>query len=102
MILSVGIIVGFKDSIKDKLFVFWDHAQVTENIVDAQSIIPEMPFLMDAKLVNTLQKDEIVKDVQPYLLKSGILKTSTAMEGIMAKGVEKDFYWERIWALRNL
>lgn len=91
MILSVGIIVGFKDSIKDKLFVFWDHAQVTENIVDAQSIIPEMPFLMDAKLINTLQNDEIVKDVQPYLLKSGILKTSTAMEGIMAKGIEKDF-----------
>lgn len=91
MILSVAIIVGFKDTIKDKLFVFWDHAQITQNSPSAQNIIPDSPFLINKKLLEFLHEDTRVKDVFPYLIKPVILQTPEAMEGVQLKGVETDF-----------
>lgn len=91
MILAVGIIVGFKNNIKDKLFIFWDHAQISQNIHDLQSIIPETPFLMPQALLKDLDHDPLIASVEPYLLKSGVLKSSIAMEGIMLKGVANTF-----------
>jgi lipoprotein-releasing system permease protein len=30
MIISVAIVMGFKNTIRDKLFVFWGHVQITQ------------------------------------------------------------------------
>lgn len=91
MILAVGIIVGFKNNIKDKLFVFWDHAQLSQNINDLQSIIPETPFLIPSSLLSQFDENPLIESYYPYLLKTGILKSDLSMEGIMIKGVQSNF-----------
>lgn len=91
IILTVAIVTGFQNEIKNKLIGFGAHIQITNydnNISDEpQPIDKQQAFLKD------LKNNPEVNHVQVYTTKSGIIKTKIDNEGVLLKGIGDDYDW---------
>ncbi len=94
MIIAVAVVFGFKETIKDKMFIFWGHIQIAPFNPNPSSIISPNPFEYDHALLQKMQKEPGVKAVYPFAVKAGILNTGSLMEGIKLKGVDEHYNWE--------
>jgi len=94
MILTVAIITGFKNEIQNKLIGIVSHIQITN--YDANTSDEPSPISMHQPFIEQLKKNAEIKHIQVYANKSGILKTDTENEGIVLRGVGKDYDWSFI------
>lgn len=89
MILSISILQGFKSEIKEKIVGFASHVQVLPyNLKLSESL--------DGISLSQKDKEELlridnVKSISPFATKGGVIKTKTDFQGIMLKGVDKDY-----------
>ena len=91
MILSVAIVIGFKKEVRNKVIGFGSHIQVTN--LDNNTSYETQPIAVSDSLVMQLQADPNIKHVEAYATKPGILKTDSAFQGIVLKGVDEHFDW---------
>lgn len=89
MLLSTCIILGFKQTIKDKVVGFGGHIQVA-NFLTHQTT-DSYPIIVNDSIKRVIEKIDGVQHVSTFVLKQGILKTNTDFLGISFKGVTKDF-----------
>ena len=89
MLLSTCIILGFKQTIKDKVVGFGGHIQVA-NFLTHQTT-DSYPIIVNDSIKRVIKKIDGVQHVSTFALKQGILKTNTDFLGISFKGVTKDF-----------
>lgn len=91
MILAISIVVGFKNEIRDKVVGFGSHIQVTnfDNNISYES----QPICVNDTLLSRIKSVEGVKHVEEYATKPGIIKTDKDFQGIVLKGVGKDYDW---------
>lgn len=93
MIVSVFVIVGFKKEIRDKIVGFGSHIQITSSY--SQSATYEnLPISYSDTLVNLIMSNPQIKSIQPFITKPAIIKTDQDFQGVVLKGVDKDFNWE--------
>lgn len=94
IILTVAVVTGFQNEIRNKLIGFGSHIQVSNydnNVSDEpQPIDKEQLFLSE------LKNNSEISHVQPYATKSGIIKTKTDNEGVLLKGIDQDYDWKFI------
>jgi len=89
MLLSLAIIKGFQNEIRDKVIGLSSHIQVTD-FSDGNSY--ESTLLSDSDtLKQLLQNVEGIKHIQSYATKAGIIKTKDEIQGVVLKGVSNDF-----------
>ena len=88
MFVSVCIIVGFKQQIRDKIVGFGGHIQVMS--YDAISD-DDIPVKADSLLLADLLSVEGVTHVQPYIVKPGVVVANSEYEGVALKGVGNDY-----------
>ncbi len=88
MFVSICIIVGFKQQIRDKIIGFGGHIQVMS--YDALSD-GDAPVSADSLFVSELQNVDGVKHVQRFAIKPGMLVGNDEYEGIALKGVGADY-----------
>lgn len=107
MIIAVSLIKGFKSEISEKMFGFWGHIHITSTQqttsfepVPITSYPPFLPTLKNLKGFdyiddngNKRHSDTYVKHINSYATKAGIIKTRDNFEGIILKGVGKDYDW---------
>lgn len=91
MLLSVGIVRGFRQTIREKIIGFGAHVRVTNFAVGTQLESPPMPA--DVDFLPLLLQHEAVKHVQGFAIKPGIIKTEDEIQGVIFKGAGKDFDW---------
>lgn len=89
MLLSTCIILGFKQTIKDKVVGFGGHIQVANFLT--QQTTDSYPIIVNDSIKSVIKKIDGVQHVSTFALKQGILKTNTDFLGISFKGVTKDF-----------
>lgn len=89
MIITVGVVYGFKHSIRDKAIGFGSHIQV-ENFMSMQSGDP-YPICMDDSLINVLKNINGINHVGRYTQTQGILKTDSDFLGIVFKGIGEEY-----------
>ncbi len=88
-ILTISIGIGFRQSIKERLSGFNGHILVTS--YEANSSF-ESSALNDVDVLkSTINSISGVKSLQEVAVKSGIIKTDSLYEGVVMKGVGKDF-----------
>lgn len=89
MIVSVCVILGFKGEIRQKVVGFGGDIQVInyESLYSADS----QPIVMDELLVHRLQRLPGIRHVQPFCMKTGMLKTEDAFKGIALRGVGEEY-----------
>ncbi|HEX3006814.1 MAG TPA: FtsX-like permease family protein [Bacteroidales bacterium] len=91
MIITVAVVTGFKNKISYKVFGFGSHIQVVN--FDSNSSYETMPITKNEKMAKEIAAIHDVKHVQPFATKPGIIKTQSEIQGIVMKGVDKDFDW---------
>jgi len=100
MILSIAIVKGYQLQVRNKLIGFNSPIQVTH--LDLNNSFENTPIERDTLFELNCKKAAGIKWVQTFTKKAGIIKTEEAFEGILLKGVEKDYNWNFIEAhLKN-
>lgn len=89
MILAFFILGGFKETIKNKVFNFKGHLEVTKynfgNAVDEQAVSTNSDFTHFYKDI------DYIDHIQSFAHKAGLLKTKEEVQGVIFKGVGRDF-----------
>ncbi len=89
MIVTVSVVLGFKNTIRDKVVGFGGHILVS-NFLTLQSADP-YPICIDDSMMNVINKIEDVKNTGRFALTQGVLKTNTDFLGINFKGVSQEY-----------
>ena len=89
MILTICIVVGFKQTITQKVAGFGAHIQVVS--FDNNNTYDLQPIEVSDSLLTQLGSYEHVVAATPFITKPGMLKTDTDFKGIVLKGTD---YWD--------
>ena len=89
MVLSVCIILGFKQEITKKVEGFGSHIEILD--VGSLNAPDAYPIPADTLFVNELKRLPEVRSVSPVAQKMGILKTKNDYMGITLKGIPADY-----------
>lgn len=93
MLISIAIVVGFKNQIKDKVIGFV--APIHVQALNQNESIEETPFVYDSILNARLDKDFIVA-INKTANKAGLIKTDDEIQAVVLKGVDADYSWDYI------
>ena len=92
MIVSVATGIGLKQKIRDKIAAFSGHI-IISNFDDNQSQVSTTPISTNQSFYPKFQSIEGILHIQAIASKAGIIRTENAFEGIIFKGVGKDYNW---------
>lgn len=95
MIVSVATGIGLQHKIREKVSAFNGHV-IISNYDDNQSQISVAPISTNQPFYPKFTSVEGISHIQAVASKAGIIRTETAFEGIIFKGVGKDFRWENM------
>lgn len=91
MILTLSFANGFQQTISNKVFSFFGHVRVQDYNALQVTIAEEIPIRKSDSVRNLVKINPNIKTVQAFATKNAILKTSETIEGVLFKGVEKDY-----------
>ena len=89
MIVSFLILKGFQETVKEKIYAFSAHFQVTKYYYG--SSFEEPPMNINTALYKNYKDLGFVDHMQEYAHKAGLMKTEDEVLGIVVKGVGKSF-----------
>lgn len=91
MIISLAVVVGFKNQVRDKVVGFV--APVHIQSLDRNESYEESAFVMDERLRTCLENTEGIRHYQQVADKAGMIKTDDEIQGVVMKGVDQDYDW---------
>ena len=92
VIVSFGILLGFKKEIREKVSGYAGHITVSNFDLTKGS---EHTYLdLDSNLLLDLRAMDHVLSVSPFINKAGILKSDSIIEGLIFRGVASDYNLE--------
>ncbi|RWW92238.1 ABC transporter permease [Flavobacterium cerinum] len=93
MVIAVATGVGLQDKIREKVSAFNGHV-IISNYDDNQSEVSVEPISIHQDFYPTFKNVEGIEHVQAVASKAGIIRTEDAFEGIVFKGVGKEYKWD--------
>ena len=111
MILATTVLYGFKKGVSEKVFGFWGHIHITDTRINRTlelspilnnsdlksqiSLIDQVyeRYEEDGKLIERRSQGG-VKSIHPYIVLPAIVNRKDDLEGIILKGVDKEYNWE--------
>lgn len=119
MVATTALIAGFKQEISRKIFEFWGHIHISDTayslsfepqpIEQNQVFYPSLDTLRQIAYVEPetilgietgreqeRQSHGGIRHIQVFAHKPGIIRTKTALEGILLKGIGPDFDWSNL------
>ncbi len=94
MILTISIVTGFKSEIKKRAIGFAGHIIVSA--YTNNNSFEQEPVSVNAGFLPNLSTNPEILHVQPFATKSAIIKTAFENQGIILKGVDKNYKWDFI------
>ena len=95
MIISVATGIGLQQKIREKVSAFNGHI-IISNYDDTQSQVSSRPISTKQDFYPKFNSVKGISHIQAVAGKSGIIRTENAFEGIIFKGVGKDYKWNLI------
>jgi len=92
MLVSVAVVIGFKQEVRSKVVGFGGHVRVSN--YDNNNTFETNPINADTQLVKEIKNIKSVVSVQAYITKPGIIKTDTEFQGVVLKGIDSSFKWD--------
>ncbi|MEP6746101.1 MAG: FtsX-like permease family protein [Bacteroidota bacterium] len=96
MIVALAITNGFQYTISQKIFSFWGHIRVQHYESDKIANAEETAIQKNDTVARILNGNAGVQSVNVFGTKNAILKTSESIEGILLKGVEKNYRFNQL------
>jgi len=91
MIMSVAIVTGFKQEVRNKVIGFGSHIQLVN--YDSNESYATVPVSENQPWMNRLKSILGIKHVEVFATKPGIIRTDEDIQGIVLKGVGQDYDW---------
>jgi lipoprotein-releasing system permease protein len=95
MIVSIATGIGLQQKIRDKISTFNGHIIISK-YDDNQSQISVNPIDIHQEFYPKFNTVEGISHIQAVANKAAIIRTETSFEGILFKGVGKDYQWKNI------
>jgi lipoprotein-releasing system permease protein len=95
MIVSVATGVGLQNKIREKISAFNGHV-IISNFDNNKSDITILPIEKNQDFYPVFKTLSGISHIQAIASKSGIIRTESAFEGVIFKGVGEDYRWENI------
>lgn len=95
MLISVATGVGLQEKIRDKVSAFNGHI-IISTFDDNQSDVSIAPISTKQEFYPQFKSVDGIRHIQVVASKAGIIRTENAFEGIIFKGVGKDYEWKNI------
>ena len=91
MLIAWAVVVGFKNQIRDKVVGFV--APIHIQSLDRNESVEETAFAFDSLLISCIDSIKGIRHYQMVADKAGMVKTDDEIQGIVLKGVDKDYDW---------
>ncbi|MFN3841231.1 MAG: ABC transporter permease [Cyclobacteriaceae bacterium] len=88
-IISFLIMRGFQDTVKNKIYSFSGHLLI--NKFTMNNSVEESPMNINVDLYKNYNRSGLVRHMQEYAHKAGLIKTDEDVLGIVLKGVGRSF-----------
>lgn len=95
MIVSIATGTGLQQKIRQKVAAFNGHILIS-NFDDNQSQVSLSPISTNQDFYPKFTSVEGIQHIQAVASKAGIIRTEKAFEGIVFKGVGKEYRWENL------
>lgn len=92
MILAVAIVKGFKSEIREKVRGFAGDIQISK--LDLNTSYESTSFNISDSTLRRVLSEKGVVYAQAFATQPGIIKTNDEVEGVVLKGIDKDYNWE--------
>jgi lipoprotein-releasing system permease protein len=91
MILSVSIVTGFQEQVREKVIGFGSHIQITG--FESNTSQEANPISIHQWFYPSFDSIKGIKHIQVFANKAGIIKTDEQIQGVVLKGIGSDFDW---------
>ncbi|WP_298157458.1 FtsX-like permease family protein [Flavobacterium sp.] len=95
MIISVATGLGLQQKIREKVSAFNGHI-IISNFDNNASDVSIRPISTKQDFYPKFKNVDGISHIQAVATKTGIIRTASAFEGVILKGVGKDFSWDYI------
>lgn len=96
MIVTLSLANGFQEKVGQKVFSFLGHIRIQEKQPEKAIISEESPIIKNDSLVNNIRLNPDVEAIYPFATKYAILKTKDEIEGVLLKGLDKSYDFNRL------
>lgn len=91
MIIATAFSTGFQNTISKKIFSFWGHIRVQHAEEGKAAIAEETVINKSDTIENILKQNKHVICINSFATKSAILDFNKQIEGVLIKGVDKNY-----------
>lgn len=95
MLIAIATGLGLKEKIREKVTAFNGHVQIY-NYDNNNSEVSVVPVSTEQEFYPEFKSVEGIVHIQAVATKAGIIRTEETFEGIIAKGVGKDYNWSAL------
>lgn len=96
MLMTIFFTQGFEKTISDKVFSFFGHVRIQDYNTVPSSITEEIPIRRNDSVFQLKQQFKQIRHIQAYATKNALLKTNQTFEGVLFKGVDKDYDFQHL------
>lgn len=96
MIITLAFVNGFQQTVSQKVFSFWGHVRLQQYEPGKALVAEEAPLKKNDSVINVLKAVPEIEMIQTFATKSAVLQQQTNIEGILFKGVEKNYNFSHL------
>ncbi len=96
MIITLAFVNGFQQTVSDKVFSFWGHVRVQKYEPNKSLVAEETAIQKNDTIESVLRSEPGVRQVQSFATKSAVLEKNKEIEGVLLKGIEKNYDSSRL------
>jgi len=91
MIITLAFVNGFQQTVAEKVFSFWGHVRVQKYEPNKSLVAEETPIEKNDTIYSLIKQEPGVQQIQSFATKSAVLEKNKEIEGVLLKGIEKEY-----------